>query len=390
MDTKNKKLKRLLILPGFYLPHIGGVEIYVDEFSKYLSKKKYEITIFAPNISESGKNKEYELKYNNVKIMRYPAFTLIPRNPLPKFWSPCFLKQIKEIINSKPDIIITHTRFYFSTLLGFFFARLFRKRFVHVEHGSAFLNTGTKALDWLSKTYDLIIGKKIVNNADVIIAVSNVSRKFLIKTLKIKKEVQVVYTGVDFEKYGDITPKDMCEYGDKIHICYFGRLRHWKGVENSIKAIKILGKKYKNKILFIIIGGGEEKEKLKKLAKGEPIIFIGAIPQANGISILKSCDIYIHSSYPGGALSLSLLQAMYCKNAVIATRNEGADEIVINNKTGLFVDTNPEDIKNKLEILINNENLREKLSENSHEFVKQNFSWEVSIGRYIKIFSEII
>jgi len=351
---------KILIVPGFYLPHIGGLETHVDEFSKYLSKRGYKITIFAPNIPKS---KEYEVKYNDVKIVRYPAFIFVPRNPFPKFWS----------------------------IMSFVFAKIFRKKFIHVEHGSDFLNTGTKFFDFLSKIYDLTVAKfLIINFSDKVVAVSNVSKRFLKEKLKINKEIPVIKRGVDFEKYGDIDSENLIKkYGDKIFACYFGRLRYWKGVENSIKAIKMLNENYKDRILFIIIGEGEEEKKLKKLAEGEPIIFTGGVSEEEGISTLKSCDIYIHSSYPGGGLSNSLLQAMYCKNAVIATPNEGADEVVTDNKTGLIVDTKPQDIKNKLEILIDNKSLRNKLSVNAHEFVKKKFSWEKSIDEYIKIFDEI-
>ncbi|ODS37783.1 MAG: hypothetical protein A7316_01520 [Candidatus Altiarchaeales archaeon WOR_SM1_86-2] len=379
---------KILIVPGFYLPHIGGLETHVDEFSKYLSKRGYKITIFAPNIPKS---KEYEVKYNDVKIVRYPAFIFVPRNPFPKFWSIMFWKQLKKAINSNPDVVMTRTRFYFSTLLTFVFAKIFRKKFIHVEHGSDFLNTGTKFFDFLSKIYDLTVAKfLIINFSDKVVAVSNVSKRFLKEKLKINKEIPVIKRGVDFEKYGDIDSENLIKkYGDKIFACYFGRLRYWKGVENSIKAIKMLNENYKDRILFIIIGEGEEEKKLKKLAEGEPIIFTGGVSEEEGISTLKSCDIYIHSSYPGGGLSNSLLQAMYCKNAVIATPNEGADEVVTDNKTGLIVDTKPQDIKNKLEILIDNKSLRNKLSVNAHEFVKKKFSWEKSIDEYIKIFDEI-
>jgi len=388
MDAEeNKKTKKLLIVPGFYLPHIGGVETHIDEFSKYLSRRDYKITIFAPNIPET---KDFELKYSGVKIIRYPAFILVPRNPLPKFWSPEFWGQVKKIIESNPDIVMTRTRFYFSTLFSFMFAKIFRKKFIHVEHGSDFLNTGTKFWDSVSKIYDLIFGKFIINHSDKVIAISNVSRKFLKENLKINKEIPVIRRGVDFEKYGGIAAANLTgKYMHKIFICYFGRLRYWKGVENSIKAVKLLDEKYKNKILFIIIGEGEEEKKLKKLAENEPVIFMGGVTEEEGISILKSCDIYIHSSYPGGALSNSLLQAMYCKCAVIATRNEGADEVINDNETGIFVDTKPEDIENKLVILTDDEKLREKLSNNAREFIKKEFSWEENVNEYVKIFNEL-
>src|SRR4029450_13793800 len=72
-------------------------------------------------------------------------------------------------------------------------------------------------------------------------------------------------------------------------------------------------------------------------AKGLPVIFTGSLPRPEVIACLKQCDIYIHSSLPGGGLSTSLLEAMACGLPPIATPYEGADEIVQDGVSGILV-----------------------------------------------------
>ena len=108
-------MKKLIIFPGNFLPNVGGLETHVDEFSKYLSENKnYQITIFSPNVHDS---KETEIIHNNVKVIRYPAFFLIPNFPVGKFWSFKFWKMYSNLYSIKYDIVMTRTRFFTNSFL---------------------------------------------------------------------------------------------------------------------------------------------------------------------------------------------------------------------------------------------------------------------------------
>ncbi|HIP84350.1 MAG TPA: glycosyltransferase family 1 protein, partial [Methanothermococcus okinawensis] len=106
----------LIIFPGYYIPHIGGLETHVDEFVKYLSKDEdFNIYIFAPNIP---KYKEFEIRYNNVKVFRYPAFEVIPNYPLPNIFSIKFWRMFLGLYGINFHVVMTRTRFFSNTLLG--------------------------------------------------------------------------------------------------------------------------------------------------------------------------------------------------------------------------------------------------------------------------------
>ena len=101
---------RLIIFPGNFLPHVGGLETHVDEFCDELSKNpNYDITIFSPNVS---KGKERERIHKGVKVLRYPAFELTSNYPFPQFWRPKFYSMLFSLYRKDFDIVMTRTRFF--------------------------------------------------------------------------------------------------------------------------------------------------------------------------------------------------------------------------------------------------------------------------------------
>jgi len=379
---------KILIFCPYYPPHIGGLETHADEFNKYLSQNGIDITVFTPKLPVNAP--ESEIKYNNVKIIRFPAFEIIPNYPLPKFWSLKFWSLFSQLFKQKFDIVISRTRFFNTSLLALIYAKLKKVRWIHIEHGSDFVQLSSKTKTVIAKFYDYVFGFLIFHFSDQNISISRAVQKFVAKFDK--RESPVIYRGLDFESIEKILPdlKIKKEFEKKIIISFVGRLYKWKGVENSIKAIKLLSKDLKEKIVFLIIGDGEDFPHLKKISEKENYIkMLGNLPREKAIGILKISDIYLHSSMPGGGLSTSLLEAMICNCAVIATPNEGADEVIKNNENGILIkrtDTNL--AMEQIVHLIKNKQEIKRYSEKSKIDIHNNFNWKKSINLYAEIFKK--
>ncbi len=390
-----RKIK-LIIFPGYYIPHIGGLETHVDEFVKYLSNDgNYDIYIFAPNIP---KYKEFEIRYNNVKVYRYPAFEIIPNYPVPNIFNIKFWKMFFNLYKIDFDIVMTRTRFFSNTLLGFIFAKLRfkKKKLVHVEHGSAFVKLESEFKNKLSYIYDKTIGKLIFKKADYVVAISKAVKNFILENFIDDKEIPIIYRGLEIEKIESIEEDKEIKkkFKNKIKLCFVGRLYKWKGVENIIKAYIDLPKNLKEKIVLIVVGYGEDLERLKKIAGNylnNGIYFTGEVDFEKAIAIIKACDIYIHSSYKGGGLSSSLLQAMCCGKAIVASPYEGADEVIIDGYNGILLkDNSPEEIKRGILKFIKNMEMAKVYGENAKKFIKENFNWEKSVNEYKEVFEELL
>jgi len=297
---------------------------------------------------------------------------------------------------------MTRTRFFSNTFLGFFFAkfRLNRKnKLIHVEHGSAFIKVENEFTNKLAYFYDKIIGKIIFKKSDCVIAISKAVKEFIVENFINRgggEDIPIIYRGLEIEYIKSIKENnDIKErFKNKLKLCFVGRLYKWKGVENIIKAYEMLPTDIKEKTVLIIVGYGEDIERLKKLSGDyldNNVYFTGKKDFKDAIGTVKACDIYIHSSYRGGGLSSSLLQAMCCGSAIVASPYEGGDEVIINENTGILLkDNSPNDIKNGIIKLVNNNELIEIYGRDAKKFIKDNFDWRSSVEKYKKIFDNLL
>jgi len=380
---------KILVFSPYYPPHIGGLESHADEFNKYLSQKGIDITVFTPRLPKEATEKE--IRYNNVKIIRFPAFEIISNYPLPKFWTIKFWQLFLALFKIKFDIVISRTRFFNTSLLALIYAKIKRVKWIHIEHGSDFIQLSSKFKTFIAKLYDYTFGFLIFKFSDINISISQAVSKFIKKFDK--RNSPTIYRGMDFEEIDKINPDSEMkkEFERKIIISFAGRLYKWKGVEIGILAIKSLPKEIKEKIVFLIVGDGEDFSTLKKLSEDESCIkMLRNIPREKVIGILKISDIYIHSSFPGGGLSTSLLEAMYCHCAVIATPNEGADEIINHGKNGLLLSKNAtnitEEMSEAIKKLIKYPKKINALSNETQKTIQEKFKWGKTINAYEKNF----
>ena len=193
-------MKKLLIFPGYFPPHVGGLESHVDELSRRLSKEGFKITIFAPNIP---KTKEYEKINENLEVIRYPAFEVINNFPMPKFWEKEFRHHLKSFKKESFDMVMSRTRFFFSSFIACRFARKNRIRFIHVEHGSEYVKLKNPITTFIAWLYDKTIGAYVIKKADTCIAISESSKRFLRRFRK-KGEIPIITRGIEFEYLDDI------------------------------------------------------------------------------------------------------------------------------------------------------------------------------------------
>lgn len=381
---------KVLVFSPYYPPHIGGLESHADEFNKYLSREGADITVFTPRLPKTAPEKE--IKYDSVRVIRFPAFEIIPNYPLPKFWTRKYRELKQEINNEKFDIVVSRTRFFNTSLLALIYAKTKKVKWIHIEHGSDFVKSGGRLSVFVAKLYDYTLGKTILNSADVIIANSKASANFCKKLAK-KIDCEVIYRGLEIEKIlaapADAKLKE--KYRDQVIITFLGRLYDGKGAADLLTALSKI--KNRNYIGFII-GDGPEKEKLKTLSEKlkieNKIIFFGYKLFADYIKMLKITDIFVNPSYTEG-LPTTVAEAGLCHNAIIATNVGGTREIITDEKSGFLIEPkNIASLRDKLDILIDNKNLRRQFGKNAYAEIKSKFDWGKSIEKYWVVFKKNI
>jgi len=269
------------------------------------------------------------------------------------------------------------------------FAPLFKvgnKKVITTIHDIAFITQSTT----LSKEFQLYYKysiKRIIEKADNIITVSNFSKSEIEENYPQSiGKIKVIYLGTStiFKRIDNIEKKKQ--------ILYVGSLNERKNFLGVLKAFELLNtQNYK----LIIVGNffdtyklsKEVQENLKKARNNPNIEFKHGVSNEELVRIYNESKLFLFPSFYEG-FGLPVLEAMSCGTPVICSNTSslpevGGDAVVYCNP----YDTN--DIKNKIELVLNDENLQKEMINNGLERAKL-FSWEKSANEHIKIFKKIL
>jgi len=189
---------------------------------------------------------------------------------------------------------------------------------------------------------------------------------------------RVIPNGIDIEEFNLNVPKIQKYCDGKTNLLFVGRIEERKGLIYLLQAFKILNKKFSNLRLIIVGDGpleGDCKSYVKK-NKLKEVVFEGRI--AGSIApYYRTADVFISPALYRESFGLVLLEAMACGVPVVAFANQGYKELLKNKSSGRFL-TKPRNYRGlaqKIEKLVRNPDLRDKVSKKGIQEVKQ-YSWE--------------
>lgn len=179
-----------------------------------------------------------------------------------------------------------------------------------------------------------------------------------------------------------------------ISMVSVGRLDWRKGYEYALQAVRLLLEKGHNGLIYRIIGGGPEYEKLifevHDLGLASHVEFLGALNKGEVIAQLEKADIYLQSSLTEG-LSNATLEAMALELPVVATDVGGTREAITDGLEGFIVSPrNPYELAMKITSLIEDVNLRREMGKKGREKIINQFSLERQTNTYLSIYRELL
>lgn len=365
-------MKTIAIFSGYFYPHLGGIERYVDSMMKQFVKMGYKVILVTSNHDNL---KEEELK-DGVKIYRLPVFkTFKNRYPIPRY-----NKKQREILGKLDDAnissIIVNTRFHLTSHIGANYGKKHDIPVYLIEHGSNYVTLDNKFIDFFANRYEDFLTWKIKKKIRGFYGVSKACSNWLTR-FKIKAS-GVWYNSIDFEQP---TPKKI--NNKKVNFMYAGRLLKQKGVSNILSAFTDLEKKHDN-IRLLIAGDGPEYDEYKSTYKSCNIEFLGKLDYQELLKYYAKTDVFLYPPLWPEGLPTAILEAGLMKCAVIGTNQGGIKEIIKNGENGIIVKETKKDLQTAMESLINDDELRKKYSNALRNTVKNEFSWEVTAKQILK------
>ncbi len=116
---------------------------------------------------------------------------------------------------------------------------------------------------------------------------------------------------------------------------------------------------------------------------GEKVRNIGWLPQEKLPGLYARSDICVVPSIWPEAFGIVALEAMACGKPVIVSRVGGLQNIINDGIEGFVVDPgSPEQLKDRLSILLKDPKLRKQMGEAGRKRVLENYTWDIIYDRY--------
>jgi len=353
----------------------GGAGNSIIRLCQKLNKKKYIISIICLNKFSYLD----EIKNTNIKIFK------IHKNKI--LFSIFIIKKIiLNIMNKNIKNILVSNINYTNVISVLFLRKIKNLKIILVERTPLKeLDIYRSFFDFFKKNIIKFFIKRLYINSDKIICNSKYMSNDFFRRFRIKSET--------------INPPSLLNYNNNfknnnynkkktlimITIC---RLSFEKNLGILINSLSNL--KFKN-FKLIICGGGNDKNKLKKLSKKigleKKIIFTGYIERTN--YYLKQSHLYINSSLFEGFPN-SVVEAINYNLPIISSQSFGGiNDILPNKNYGTIINNfNEYSLSRAIELFYNNPKIFYKKSEIAKKNII-NFSLENNVKNYDNLFTKI-
>jgi|AntAceMinimDraft_18_1070375.scaffolds.fasta_scaffold23390_1 glycosyltransferase involved in cell wall biosynthesis len=197
--------------------------------------------------------------------------------------------------------------------------------------------------------------------------------------------------GVDFEKFNDSFRSEklrnqILKQGKKFIILCVCRLTWEKDLRTLSKAYNLLKQKRKD-FVMVIAGDGPARKELESLMPGA--IFFGHVEGIKFSQIYASSDIFAFPSTTETFGNVTI-EAMASGLVPVVANAGGSKSLVKDNDNGFL--TKPrdyQDFEKKINILLDDDGLRQRMRKNALRFSKD-FTWEKVFDKLLKIYKDFL
>ncbi len=223
---------------------------------------------------------------------------------------------------------------------------------------------------------------------DRVIVFSDLQRDLLVKLGVPATTLAVIPNGVDTRRYSPGPSAVKADLYARRLFVYQGRISPEKNVEALLRGWRQadMGPGCK----LAIMGGGPLEASLKRFYDDDDIIWLGYVAnEQRRIDILRAADGFILPSFVEG-LSLSLLEAMACGTACIAT-DAGADGEVLAEGAGIVLDTQrvSAQLQTILPILRDHPEITQLLGKKAQQRVLQRYTLRDNISALKALYGQV-
>ena len=394
-DNSNGVKPRILIFSLAYEPLVGGAELAVKYITDHIFD--FEFDLITCRFDRSHKFQE---KIGNVNVYRVGFGSRLGRYLYPIY----AYRLAAKLHRQNPYQLVWAIMAAYAGGAAVLFKRHFSevKYLLTLQEGDPIEHIHKRVRGFRS------FWQQSFTKADNIQAISNFLGDWA-KTEGATCPVAVVPNGVDLHNFQfSIHNFQPSSDGKIFKIITTSRLVPKNAVDVLIQAVHVIASETKQsqkdrhgaevprddvKIKLQVLGVGSEEKKLKQMVQDlglqDIVEFHGIIQSGDLPKHLASADIFVRPSRSEG-LGTAFLEAMAVGLPIIGTSVGGIPDFLDDLVTGLFCKVDdPKDLAEKIKTLIDDPELRKKLSANGRKLVEEKYNWDKIALQMEEIFGKL-
>jgi glycosyltransferase involved in cell wall biosynthesis len=384
----NKPVKIINLLSRM---NIGGPSVHTVLLTKYLENEDFTSMLISGTLSEGEGDMsylvdQYQIEHRSIdtlqrEISLFDDFKAV-------------IELYRIFRKEKPQIV--HTNLAKAGMVARLAAWLARVPVIlHTYHGHVFSGYFSPAK---TKLY-ILIERMIAFLSTKIIVISKMIKNDICSVYKItnEKKVSIIPLGFELEKmetldvYRGTFRKRFSIPENAPVIGIVGRITGIKNHSLFVEIASLLLKKNKN-IHFIIVGDGELKEEIEKLADdlgiSKHVHFTGWITET--AIMYADLDAMLLTSKNEGT-PVTVIEAMYYKIPVISSNVGGLSDLINHGTTGYLINSLvAKDYIQDILKLVESDGERELIGLAAHNFVMDQFNIERLVSDMKNLYSQLL
>jgi glycosyltransferase involved in cell wall biosynthesis len=187
---------KVLLVSHYTLPHIGGIEVLVDQHSQHLAQRGHDVTVLSSRVDAPA-----EERRGSVRVIRVTAWNVLERwldVPYPLF-APSLITTLYRAVRAA-EVTHVHGLLYLSSLCALWWAWWLDKPLVLTEH-VGFVPYRNGLLNLLQRVALALAARLFLRRADAVVTYNSTVHRWLAALTPYRERLHVVRNGIDVEAF---------------------------------------------------------------------------------------------------------------------------------------------------------------------------------------------
>jgi glycosyltransferase involved in cell wall biosynthesis len=373
------KRPRVLLVSHALPPHLGGIEVVVEEEADALSLLGLDVSVVS---SSWGQSHDRLTRWSKQTV---PALNLLEGRfgvPFPIF-GPSLVSALVPAVR-RADVVHIHDVFYLSSLVAGVAAVVLRKPLVLTQHVDMIPHT-SRLVEAAQRVVFRTYGRFLFSTSSRVLVLNDRVQEFVARGGAAPDRIEFLPNGVDVEAFRppieSETERLRVGLGlprDRVLVLFAGRPVPKKGFDIFVDCAS-------PEYDLVFVGG--ERRPMEVTRNGGRLYFLGSVPRVQMPEIYRAVDVFCLPSV-GEGFPLTVQEAMASGLPVVTTADEAYRRYEVPPDAVCFVRREAVAMSQELSRLARDPDSRIEIGRRAREHVMGHFSWEVHARRLTQVYRE--